>query len=424
MIENVLDLVEKLWTGEEEVSTERFHPVSGNFGNMVEVADGTAFVPSLANISAFRTDGGLVLVDTGNEPFARTNHATIRTWTDQHLEAAVFSHGHIDHVFGVGPYEEEAAEKGWSAPTVYAHEAMPHRFDRYQLTNGYNAVINQRQFQIPGLAWPMDYRYPDETYADRRDVTVGDETFELHHDRGETDDHTWTWIPSRRVLCPGDLFIWGTPNGGNPQKVQRYPREWAIALRKMEALDAEILLPGHGYPIVGAERVKAALADTAALLESLVEQTLGMMNQGATLDEIIHTVEAPAHLLEKPYLRPVYDEPEFIVRNLWRLYGGWYDGNPSRLKPARDADLGAEIAALAGGAERLAARARELSEQGEHRLACHLIELAAAAAPDDRSVASARADVYQRRLEEETSTMTKGIFSWAVKQSTDAADAG
>jgi len=25
-----------------------------------------------------------------------------------------------------------------------------------------------------------------------------------------------------------------------------------------------------------------------------------------------------------------YDDPEFVVHNIWRLYGGWYDGNPAR----------------------------------------------------------------------------------------------
>ncbi|HUW02979.1 MAG TPA: alkyl sulfatase dimerization domain-containing protein [Acidimicrobiales bacterium] len=422
MIEDVLELVDKLWEGDEVISTEQFHPVSGNFGKMVEVADDTAFVPSLANISAFRTGGGLVLVDTGNEVFARSNHAMVRTWTDEPLDAAVFSHGHIDHVFGVGPYEEEAAEKGWAQPTVFAHEHMPARFDRYQLTNGYNSVINQRQFQIPGLQWPMDYRYPDETYHDHHSITVGDEVFELHHDKGETDDHTWTWIPGRKVVCPGDLVIWGSPNGGNPQKVQRYPKEWAAALRKMQALRPEILLPGHGYPLLGADRVDQLLDDTATLLESLVEQTLALMNEGASLDVILHTVQAPDGLLDRPYLRPVYDEPEFIVRNLWRLYGGWYDGNPSRLKPAPDADLAAELASMVGGASTLAARAIELSAAGEHRLACHLVEFAAKAAPDDKSVAQTRADVYSARLADETSTMSKGIFNWAVKESTDRAN--
>ncbi len=145
------------------------------------------------------------------------------------------------------------------------------------------------------------------------------------------------WNPGRKVLCTGDLFIWASPNCGNPQKVQRYPREWAIGLRKMADLGAEVLLPGHGFPILGADRIRAALSDAAELLESLVEQTLALMNEGARLDDIVHTVKAPDHLLEKPYLRPVYDEPEFVVRNLWRLYGGWYDGNPARLKPPTDA---------------------------------------------------------------------------------------
>ena len=58
----------------------------------------------------------------------------------------------------------------------------------------------------------------------------------------------------------------------------------------------------------------------------------------------------PDHLRDRPWLQPVYDEPEFIVHNVWRLYGGWYDGNPATLKPASEAALATEIAELAGGA--------------------------------------------------------------------------
>ena len=79
------------------------------------------------------------------------------------------------------------------------------RFDRYCLTAGYNAAINRRQFQVPGLQWPTDYRHPDDTYVDRFDTRVGDVEVQLHHARGETDDHTWVWVPERRTLCTGDL---------------------------------------------------------------------------------------------------------------------------------------------------------------------------------------------------------------------------
>jgi alkyl sulfatase BDS1-like metallo-beta-lactamase superfamily hydrolase len=142
------------------------------------------------------------------------------------------------------------------------------------------------------------------------------------------------------------------------------------------------------------------------------------MNEGARLDDIVQTVRAPAHLLERPYLHAVYDEPEFVVRNLWRLYGGWYDGDPSHLKPAPAGALAREIADLAGGPSRLAARALEVAATGDLRLAGHLAELAAQAAPDDAGVHAARAEVFGARAGVEASTMSKGIFSWAAHEST------
>ncbi len=108
----------------------------------------------------------------------------------------------------------------------------------------------------------------------------------------------------------------------------------------------------------GADRVATALTDTAELLESLVSQTLAVMNGGGRLDEAIHSVAVPRRLADRPYLQPVYDEPEFIVRTIWRLYGGWWDGNPATLKPASERALAAEIAALAGGANRACQPAR------------------------------------------------------------------
>ncbi|WP_395656783.1 alkyl sulfatase dimerization domain-containing protein [Nocardioides sp.] len=414
MTESILQVADDLWTGARRI--EDTHPFSF-MGEAEEVAEGVAFVPSFANVAAMATEDGLVLVDTGSPPFAQHNHDTLRRWTPARLHTAVFSHGHIDHVFGVAPFEAEAAEHGWAPPRVVAHEAMPARFDRYVLTAGYNEVVNRRQFGLDDLVWPREYRYPDETYADRTVLDVGGLEVRLTHARGETDDHTWTWVPERKLLCCGDLFIWASPNAGNPQKVQRYPKEWAVALRTMAGLGAELMLPGHGVPVVGADRIRQALTDSAELLEHLHDETVAMMNAGARLDEIVHTVRGPQHLLERPYLRPVYDEPEFVVRNTWRLYGGWWDGDPSHLKPAPAGSLASELAALAGGPGRLADRAVELLEAGDDRLAGHLAELAAQAAPDDAGVQAVRARVFAVRAEHEASTMSQGVFRWAARES-------
>jgi alkyl sulfatase BDS1-like metallo-beta-lactamase superfamily hydrolase len=423
MAEDVLELADKLWRGDIDIA--EIHPVGGYMGGVAEVSAGIAFVPSFANVSAITTGDGLVLVDTGSTFVAEAVHEALRGWSALRLNTAIYSHGHIDHVFGVGVWEEESSAQGWAAPTVVAHDAVPARFDRYIVTAGYNEIINQRQFGVPGLRWPTQYRYPDRTYAQNLELDVGGVALQLHHARGETDDHTWTWLAGPRVLCCGDLFIWASPNAGNPQKVQRYPREWAVALREMVALEPEVLLPGHGFPVIGAARVRQALTDTADLLDSLVDQTIELMNAGARLDEVLHTVTVPARLSERPYLKPVYDEPEFVVRNVWRLYGGWWDGNPASLKPAPESALASELAALAGGAGVLAERALALLASPSEgtdpahsmRLAGHLAELAALAAPSDPAVHRVRAEVFTRLSAAATSTMAKGVFTWTARQS-------
>lgn len=414
---DIVELSDRRWRGDD--LGQKTNPLGG-IDHVAEIARNVAFLPNFANCTAISTDDGLVMVDTGSPLTAELVHREIRTWSTEPLHSAIFSHGHIDHVFGLGPFEEEARDRGWRAPHVVAHAHLPRRFDRYVLTAGYNEIINQRQFAAPTLRWPRQYRYPDETYEREHDFRVGSTQFSLRHEKGETDDATVTWIPEAGVLCPGDLFIWNSPNAGNPQKVQRYPLEWAQALRRMVDLDAQFLLPGHGLPIFGRERIRQALSDTAQYLESLVEQTLALMNAGARLADALATVKVPRHLAERPYLQPFYDEPEFIVRNIWRLYGGWWDGNPAHLRPAHERALARELADLAGGANELGARAERLLEVGSDeafRLAGHLAEMAWLASPSDRGIQEVRRRVFHELASHASSTMARGVFSWAERES-------
>jgi len=208
----------------------------------------------------------------------------------------------------------------------------------------------------------------------------------------------------------------------SPQKVQRYPSEWAAALRSMIAVGPELLVPAHGLPIAGKQRIAMVLGEIADTLETLVGDVIAMMNQGASLDTVIHNVRVPAETLAKPYLRPLYDEPEFVVRNIWRQYGGWWDGAASRLKPSPDAHLATVIAELAGGTAALMARARKAVDDNDLRLACHLADLAGWAAPDDPVVHEARAEIFMRRRDAETSLMSKGIFMAAARESQNVAN--
>jgi len=416
-----------------EDPSPRLGPTNRVTCELSEVADGVAMVEAFSHVVSFRTDDGLVLFDASLDSLAPQVLSALRGWDDAPVHSLVYTHGHVDHVGGARAIVDEAAERKRPRPTVIGHEAIPDRFQRYDLTNGYNAAINLRQFGPGGAltevgpdgrpAFFSDFVAPSITYRDEMGIDVGGVAFEMHHGKGETDDHTWTWVPEHRAVCAGDLLLWVFPNAGNPQKVQRYPHEWALALRRMAALRPELLLPAHGLPVGGENRIQRVLDETASVLESLVAQTLELMNDGATLDTIVHTVSAPAHLLERPYLKPVYDEPEFVVRNIWRLYGGWYDGNPARLKPAADEVVAAEVARLAGGAATLVERALVLAETATaaadpdgFRLACQLVEWAVQADPHDRAAADAAALVYGARRRVEQSLMAKGIFGAAAQR--------
>lgn len=407
-------MAERLWSGEVTAITPSGIRVIETELMLEDYAPGVAFIPGYANVVAFDTTEGLVLIDSGTAQQAAAIHQRVRAWSTKPLHTVVFTHGHVDHVFGVAPFDAEAQREGWPPPRVVAHANVPARFDRYILTNGLNAQINARQFRTAHPTWPTEYRYPDVTFHEALTLMIGDERIELRHGRGETDDHCWAWVPARRILCTGDFFIWVAPNCGNPHKVQRYAREWALTLRTMAALEAETLFPGHGLPIEGADRVRQALEETAEFLEVIHDQTLAMMNAGEPLDVILQAVRAPAHLMERPYLHAVYDEPEFLVRNIWRLYAGWYDGNPAHLKPGAEQRLATELAALAGGAIRLAERAATLADAGDFAPACHLAEYAARAAPEDGTIYDIRASVYRRRAEAETSLMAKSLYRVAA----------
>ena len=397
--------------------------VSTSATEIEEFDHGVGLIESFSNVVSFDTEDGHVLFDVSHALSAPSVVEQFRRYSDAPVHTAVYTHGHTDHVGGAGAFDADAEGRGHRRITYVGHEAIPARFDRYKTTNGYNGHINMRQFRLPAPSFPRKFVYPDVTYRESTTLDVGGRVFELHHARGETDDHTWAWIPDAKAIAVGDFFIWQFPNAGNPQKVQRYALDWAVALRAMAALGPELMLPAHGPAIGGRERVAMVLNDTASALEHLHDATLALMNAGARLDEIIHTVTLPEELADKPYLRATYDEPEFVVRNIWRLYGGWYDGNPANLKPARDTELAREMATLVGGAEALARRGEELAARGDLRLACHFVEMAALAEPESRTIHAIRAAVYEQRRRSETSMMATGIYRAAAHDSKKITDA-
>jgi glyoxylase-like metal-dependent hydrolase (beta-lactamase superfamily II) len=379
------------------------------YGDPAEVAPDVFMHPAFVNTYALRTPAGVLLVDPGLGNLASSVHRAVRAWSDAPLHTAVYTHGHADHAFGLRVFLD-AGER----PQIIAQENCVRRFHRYRLTHGWNARINQRQFSLPQPTFPRHFDFPTLTFREALTQHLGDLEVRYTAAKGETDDHCYIWIPERRQLFTGDLIIWQAPNCGNPQKVQRYPLEWANALEAMAALDAEWLFPGHGLAVQGRDAVRRLLTETARYLRVIIEQVLERMNAGQTPEEIVHAVEPDPELATRPYLQARYDHPKFIVRNLLRLWGGWWNGNAADLLPATWERQAAEIARLAGGVDALVQRGRALLNAGDAVLAAHVAEWATRAAPQDRAAQALKRDVYARRLADAESLMAQGIFRAAM----------
>jgi len=77
-------------------------------------------------------------------------------------------------------------------------------------------------------------------------------------------------------------------------------------------------------------------------------------------------------------------------------------------------ESGQSSIALAGGVRTVLERARSLSKEGRHALACHLVEAARHAAPNDASVHEARTSIYRAASAPQTSSMARNILHHAA----------
>ena len=373
---------------------------------VVEVAPRTWLIRMpIVNAVLFETDEGNVLVDTGMAPAGPAILDKMREVSDQPLHTIIYTHGHVDHAYGT----RGILEGGAVPEQILAHAAILPRFKRYfRLRESIAGYMSQKAEQMPRSA--ADMVLPTEVFEDRLEFELGGETFVLQHHRGETDDQLYVWVPGRRALASADYYQGFLPNAGNGKRVQRYPEEWAAALREMAALEPDVLLPAHGDAITDDEEIREVLSVHANALQSIVDQTIAGLNAGLRQDEIFSAVELPPELRDHPTLQVSYVTPQDISKMVLKRYAGWWNDIPSDWSPAPIPVQAAELASLAGGVEVLASRAEELAPT-DLAMAAHLADWAFYADPESPAAQAAVVEVYRQRiLEPSTNTVERGIY--------------
>jgi alkyl sulfatase BDS1-like metallo-beta-lactamase superfamily hydrolase len=346
-----------------------------------EIAPGVHFLAGFGNTTIIVGSEAVAVVDPGLFANGPRVVAELRRLTELPVRYVIYTHGHYDHAFGTPALLEDAAARGHDTPDIVGHVNVAKRFERYARTAGHLVGTFDTQFALwdrhgGDVVRTAVYCPPTIAYEDRLVLDgLGGQVLECRHGLGETDDHTWVWVPGPRVIVGGDFIVSSLPNAGTPFRVQRYVLEWAEALEEMAALEPAAIVSGHGG--VFTEHGEEMLLVTARALRYLDGEVVRRLNEGQWQEQILDEVALPDDLATSSYLQPLYGCTAFAVRDVMRRYMGWYDGNPSMLFPSTRADIAHEVVGLTGGTGPLVDRARVLAaseDTDDLQRALHLVD--------------------------------------------------
>ena len=208
------------------------------------------------------TGEGVVVTDPINEEAASWLRAEIARLTDEPITHLIYSHSHGDHASGGLGYGE--------VPNVIMQQNAPEDIDLVEAT---------------------------ERFSDQLSFTVGSKTFELTYlGPGHGSDMIAMVVHPEAVAFVVDvvsakrLFYRDFPGADVD--------EWIQQVRKVEALDFDILIGGHG-PVGGKKDVTNGIAYLEELRAAVVEG----LKAGQSVEELKQTV-----LMEKYKTWEAYDQ--------------------------------------------------------------------------------------------------------------------
>lgn len=357
-----------------------------------EVAPGAWVLHGQGQSFVASTSAGLVLVDAG--PGGKVTQAMIaalRSVSDAPVHAICYSHGHLGYNAGVPQWLAHARERGEPPPRLVAHRNVPRRYARYRETAALQQHLAGIQFRLAPGSFEIELHDPQELFDDRCTLGEGAQRVELHWAPAETDDGVAVWCPQAGVLYGGAAVIDSIPNVGTPLRTLRDPVRWADTLERLAALRPQLVIREFGAAIHGAREVQQVLGHTARALRWLRSETVRLMNQGLDERQVLAAMTYPPELFDPPWMRPVYGDPSFIVRDIWRSENGWWDRNPTSLHPSAPLAVAQALARAVADKAAVLAEARRLAEAGDLQLALHVIDLLALAEGDAPEIAQARA---------------------------------
>lgn len=347
----------------------------------IERAPGVYESRGIGNSYLLTTDEGDVLVNAGALGDARRGKELFAQVSSNPIRYIVLTQSHANQYGGLEVYKtpdnEVIAHRIYAEDRVYSELLSPHyRRGSRRIFRGISGPTSE--------IVPTAEVAPDRLIDGDHAFTLGGRRFEiLWTPGGETRSAVILWVPDQKIAIVGNLF--GPLFGNHPNlntlrgDKPRWATQFIDSVKRVRALRPEMILTGH-EDIHGADHIERELTRIIDSVQWVHDRTVEGMNEGKDLGTLMREVVPPAELT----LTEEYGKVAWNVRAIWHEYTGWHD--PARgltdLFGVPASSVAPALVELAGGAERIAERARVFVDEGKPLEALHLLDIALAAAPD------------------------------------------
>ena len=293
-------------------------------------AIGTGSMIVGSNSAVIVNQDDVLVVDSHMSPeSARAMLTEIKTITDKPVRFLVNTHFHYDHTNGNQVFAPAVDIIGHEytrarlAHTDYARTGMlgdliaglPKQLDGLKARAAAEqdaaakARLDQQVNAQSAFADSMkEFRAtpPNVTLQDRMTLYRGNREIQLLYlGRGHTGGDVVVYLPKERVLCSGDLLVNQIAN-----LIDGYVNEWPDTLEKLKPLDFEDVIPGHGDPFKGKERV----AWFQAYLRDLWQQASKLHDERVPAAEAAKRIDMTAHKAHYPSVTGPGINPAYVSR--------------------------------------------------------------------------------------------------------------
>jgi glyoxylase-like metal-dependent hydrolase (beta-lactamase superfamily II) len=197
------------------------------------------------------TPQGVIVTDPIDAEAAAWLQKEIETRFNQPIKYVIYSHDHADHISGGEVFKEEGA-------VVVAHR------------NAKAAIVGENR----------PTAVPDVTFSDELTIELGGKTVDLiFPGRSHSDNLIVMLFPEERVAFTVDFI--SVKRLPYQTLADSYFPDWIEAIKKVEAMDFDVLVPGHG-PL----GTKADATDHRRYLEDLQAAVLEAARAGQSLEQM------------------------------------------------------------------------------------------------------------------------------------------